>query len=414
MGNKIRIMVADNNPKSINDLGGILKNEQQIEVMGVYNDCLSIVKKAKALRPDMVLLDINMEGIDDMSPIELLIANVPNILVIATSDGAESRNLKKAMADGAREYIVKPFIDHVLIDTIFSIYEKDRRRKRIMEDIAKQHEVSNKPKIISIFSTKGGVGKSTLAANLAIALEKTTRENVALVDLDLQFGDISLMMNIYPERTINHLMSDIPNLDNDMLEEYLIEHPSGVKVLTAPHSPEYADFISGPAAEKILHMFKENYKYIIVDMAPAFNDINLAVLDMSEKILLLTTLELPTIKNIMIGLGVMETLKYDDKKIDIVLNRYERDTGVSIGDLEKIVGNKKLHIIPEDRNTVIQSVNSGKPFVLGKKNANITKSILAISESIAKKKAIQSKGILGRWRKAHVVDEKAGTRAATY
>lgn len=261
----------------------------------------------------------------------------------------------------------------------------------------------NKNKIISIFSPKGGVGKSMLAANLAIAIKKITKEKVALLDLDMQFGDISLFMNSYSERTLHDLIYNIDYVDSQQLEEYLTEHESGVKMLAAPHEYQYEKKVTKDIIEKVLCLF-ESYNFVLIDTSSVLNEMNLSVLENSNHILLITTLELTSIKNTMTMLNIMNKNDFLKNKIDFILNRYEKSSGITIDDLKNIIGDRKLHIIPEDKNCVIHSINSGKPITMDIKKADIYKSIMKIGESIVKS---DIRGILERWKEFDERDKKA-------
>jgi len=394
MEHKVNVLIADQNEKDIENMRVALSHENRIRIVGECTEGISTVKMAKNVKPDVVLMDINMPGIKNVTPTEILTATIPNVLVIVTFDKGGKKNLKKAMSDGARDYIVKPAAADMYIDTILDLYDKDLKRREVLYG-RKQHEEDIKPKIVSIFSTKGGVGKSTIATNIATALAQMTEERVALVDFDLQFGDVSVMLNLYPERTVMELIKDIQSLDKELLEDYMMLHNSGVRVLPAPSRPEYAEFVTGGNVQRILRTLKESYKYIVVDMAPAFDDVNLATLDLSDSIMLLTTLDLPTIKNVKSGLHVMKTLNYRDEKIRLILNRYHRNFGINISDLEKTTEKKISHIVPEDSKTIIDAVNKGKAFVLNNPGSSVTKSIYNIVDEIMGKD--EKKSMFGKW-----------------
>jgi pilus assembly protein CpaE len=394
MEHKVNVLIADQNEKDIENIRVALSHEERIRIVGECSEGISTVKLAKHVKPDVVLMDINMPGIKNVTPTEILTATIPNVLVIVTFDKGGKKNLKKSMSDGARDYIVKPASADVYIETILDLYDKDVKRREVLYG-RKHKEDETKPKIVSVFSTKGGVGKSTIATNIATALAQKTEDRVALVDLDLQFGDVSVMLNLYPERTVMELVKDIQSLDKELLEDYMILHDSGVRVLPAPSRPEYAEFVTGGNVQRILRTLKESYKYIVVDMAPAFHDVNLATLDLADSIMLLTTLDLPTIKNVKSGLHVMKTLNYRDDKIKLVLNRYHRNFGINVADLEKTTEKKISHIVPEDSRTIIDAVNKGKPFVLNNPGSPVTKSIYNIVDDIMGKD--EKKSMLGKW-----------------
>src|SRR5690606_28221524 len=157
--------------------------------------------------------------------------------------------------------------------------------------------------------------------NLSVSLARMTKMKVALVDLDLQFGDAAIMLNVSVKNTISDLVKEINQLDSDSMDDYMVTHFSVVRVLPAPVKPEYAEYITSAHIEKILDTLKDKFHYIVIDTPASFHETVLTALDSSDTILMVTTLDLPTIKNIKTGLDVMESLRYPKDKIKIVLNK---------------------------------------------------------------------------------------------
>jgi pilus assembly protein CpaE len=207
------------------------------------------------------------------------------------------------MVSGARDYLVKPFNSDDLVDTIKNTYQMENRRS-----FPGETKVPTKRcEVVTIFGTKGGVGKTTIAVNLAVLLAKS-KKKVALIDLDLQFGDVSIFLNLYPKRTISELAQEGNALDLELLDSYLIPHISGVKILPAPGRPEYAELITPGHVEEIVNLLKLHYDYIVIDTPPLFNETNLSALDLSTQILLVLAMDLATIKNVKLSLELLESL----------------------------------------------------------------------------------------------------------
>lgn len=237
-----------------------------------------------------------------------------------------------------------------------------------------------KGKVISVFSNKGGVGKSTIAVNLAVYLASVDNNKVAIVDLDLMSGDIAIMMDINPKSTIVDVTRDISGIGYDIIDDYLIRHESSVMVLPAPITPEQAEFVSPSCVDKVINTLMEKYDYIIVDTGPNFGDVNLSALDHSSRILYVTTIDIPAIKNSRVGLDIMRRLNYDEDKIGVILNMNDKKYGVSMKDVEGTLKKKISKTIPMDSATVITSGNKGKPFVLDMAKKPISKSIVEIGQ----------------------------------
>lgn len=292
------------------------------------------IKLAEKLYPDIILMDINMPVLDGISATEKIALSVPSSGVIIMSVQGEQEYLKKAMMAGAREYMIKPFSSDELAQTVRRVYEFEKKRKLQLVSTEKGARVHKEPKIITIFSTKGGVGKTTIGTNLAVGIARETGARVALVDLDLQFGDVAVMLNVIPKRTITELIQEVSSLDANVLETFLVPHQSGIKILPAPTRPEYAELITASHIEKILDLLKTNYDYIIVDTPAFFHETNLTAIEMCDQILLIISMELPTIKNVKLGLEVLESLHMKGK-IKLILNRSSNDIGIKHADVER-------------------------------------------------------------------------------
>jgi len=249
------------------------------------------------------------------------------------------------------------------------------------------------------------VGKTTIATNLAVSLFQETRKKVVIVDLDLQFGDVAVMLNVTPKRTITELIQDIGQMDAELMEKYLVAHPSGIKALPCPTRPEYAELITGGHVEKIIEILKQSYDYIIIDTPPFFHETTLTALDQSNQILLIVALDLPTIKNVKLSLEVLESLHLKGK-VKMVLNRSSNDIGIKCNEMEDGLGLKVISHIPSDGRVTVAAVNKGVPFVISESNARIAEGIRELANLVIydegrpeglKHRSEQKKGFLSRF-----------------
>lgn len=398
---KIRILVVDDIAETRDNVKRLLYFEPDMEVVGEAEDGEAALRLAEKLLPDIVLMDINMPVLDGISATEQIAMSVPGAGIIIMSVQGEQEYLKKAMMAGAREYMIKPFSSDELAQTVRRVYDFEKKRKIQLVNNEKAVRPRRDPKIITMFSTKGGVGKTTLATNLAVCLARETGGRVALVDLDLQFGDVAVMLNVVPKRTITELIQEIGNLDEDILETFLVSHPSGIRILPAPTRPEYAELITAGHVEKILTLLKSNYDYIIVDTPAVFHETNLTALDMCDQILLIMALELPTIKNVKLSMEVLESLHHKGK-IKLILNRSSNDMGIKYTDVERSLGFLVAAHIPSDGRVVVNSVNKGVPFVLSDSNTKVAQALRELARLVIEDSGHQEelrqkgKGFLGR------------------
>lgn len=372
MQSKIQVMIIGKDHEYIHKIINCLSGEPGIQVSDVCHNCLEGIKQTKKEKIDLILLDIEVEGIENTSATSLLLINISNIPIVVFSKDKNNKRLKEALINGADEYITKPYTKNELIKIISHIHEKNCMKKNLIAE--------NYSKTISVFNTKGGVGRSVLSANLSIALKQISEKSVALMDLDFEYGDISLIMNICPHVTMKELEKNQFTLNN-LNNEYFVEHCSGVNIFSILNDGTDLK-MPNSGLIKLLKRARENYQYVIMDMSPVFNPMNIAALKASDDILLMTTLELSSIKNTVQALKVFKSLNFDLEHIYIILNRFEKDLGISVDEIKSFIGKKDVLMIPEDKKTVIQSVNSGAPFILNKKNTSISKSIIKIANKM--------------------------------
>ena len=387
---KVKVVIVDDSVETRNNIKALLSFEKRIDIIGQAENGEEAIFITKEARPDIVLMDINMPVMDGIKATEEISMQVPESSVIIMSVQGEHEYIKRAMSAGAREFMIKPFSSDELVNSILKTYEIESKRRehtsvaRVKENI--------KSKIITVFSTKGGVGKTTIASNLAVSIARITKKRVALVDLDLQFGDIAIMLNVSMKNTISDLIKEINQLDEDLMDDYLVTHFSGVRVLPAPIKPEYAEYITSAHVEKILNTLKQSYHYIIIDTSASFHETVLTSLDMSDRILFVSTLDLPTIKNVKSGIDVMESLHYPEEKINIILNKASEQFGIKYKDFENALKHPIWSYVPEDSQTVITSANKGFPFVMTRMETKVAKAIINISNEVIKEHDNVDKG----------------------
>lgn len=401
----INILIADDIAETRENIKRLLYFEEDMKIAGEAADGEEAVKLAEKLRPDIILMDINMPVLDGISATELISVRLPKTSIIIMSVQGEQEYLKKAMVAGAREYMVKPFSSDELTGTIRRVYELEQKRRTQLGEIPLNGDKKQEPQVVTIFSTKGGVGKTTIATNLAVSLFQETRKKVVIVDLDLQFGDVAVMLNVTPKRTITELIQDIGQMDAELMEKYLVAHPSGIKALPCPTRPEYAELITGGHVEKIIEILKQSYDYIIIDTPPFFHETTLTALDQSNQILLIVALDLPTIKNVKLSLEVLESLHLKGK-VKMVLNRSSNDIGIKCNEMEDGLGLKVISHIPSDGRVTVAAVNKGVPFVISESNARIAEGIRELANLVIydegrpeglKHRSEQKKGFLSRF-----------------
>jgi len=372
------VLVVDDIANTREDIKRLLYFEEDISVVGEAGSGEEALRMAEELHPDVVLMDINMPGMDGITASEAISNKLPDTAIVIISIQGEPEYLRKAMAAGARDYLVKPFSSSELAETIRRVSNsyKMRAARASAPPVTGTQPEENPParRIVVVFSSKGGVGKTTISCNLAVCLAQETRHKVALVDLNLQGGDVAVMLNLSPKGTIAELVQEEDRLEYSLVNTYLAPHISGLKILPAPLQPEQAEVVTAGHVEEILTLLKNHYDIVIVDTSPLFNDLNLIALELADDILLTFTRDLPAIKHVKTDLEVLDTLNLS-RKVKLVLNQSTLDYGIKISDLEKSLNASPAAILPYDEKTVLSSINKGHPFVMTQANSKIAQSI---------------------------------------
>ena len=388
-GEKISVVIVDDVEETREYLTKLLHFESGIQVVGEAADADSGIAVSRELRPDIVLMDINMPGRDGISATEAIRAQVPGTQVIMMSVQAEADYLRRSMLAGAREFLTKPFSGDELANAIRRVFELGRGERTAATVPVSEVPVPDQKAqvsgghILSVFSPKGGVGCTTVACNLAVALKALGPHTVALVDCNLQFGDIGILLNLQSGKTILDLVPHAADLDRDLIDDVLVSHSSGVKVLLAPPRPEMAELVAAEHVKQILLKLREEFDFVVVDLWPSFQETVLSTLDLCDQILVLLSLEMPAIKNVKLFLEVTEALGYPPDKLALVLNRSDAIAGIRPGDVEGILRQPLWASIVTDAKLVPYAANQGIPFVISNKDSNVAKGIVALARMVA-------------------------------
>jgi pilus assembly protein CpaE len=352
---------------------------------------------------DVVLLGPGVRAADAVKLAERVQKRAPEVSVLLVADALTSDVLTSAMRAGVRDILPAEFTGAQLADAVGRAQTLSRQiRERAG---APSDDGGDEPEceIITVFSSKGGVGKSFLATNLGVLLAERTGQDVALVDLDLQFGDLAIMLQLFPARTMYDAAQNIQHLDADALTGYLAAHRSGVKLLAAPFEPGLAETIPADAVQRILRMLKQRARYIVVDCPAAFSEHVVAALDESDRAVLVTSMDVPSIKNLKLALQTLDLLGFARERIRLVLNRADTEVGLRVQEVEKTLGTTVDVSIPSGREVPL-SINRGMPLV---QEAQYSPVVLAISQ-LADAIGAQAVSSNGHKKKAGLFRRKAG------
>ncbi len=402
-GEKIRVLIVDDVSETRENVKKLLQFESDVDVVGIARTGKEAIQVSQELNPDVVLMDINMPDMDGIAATEAIRTKQPAVQVIILSVQSDQNYMRKAMLVGARDFLAKPPMGDELISAIRRAGEMARIEKSKssqVQAVAASGNLSGassgfggpKGKIITVYSPKGGAGCTTLAVNLALTLNNGDTR-VALVDGNLQFGDVAVFINEQGKNTVLDLAPRADELDAEIVEEVMVKHAaSGLHILAAPSRPEHAEKISSGQFAKVLEYLIQLYAYVVVDTASLLTDVTLAAIDISDLIVLVTTQDIPSIKNCRLFLDLLQTLGVERNRILFVMNRYDKRINITP---ERVAENLKQEValtIPLDEATATKAVNRGIPFVLDNKSQPVSRGVFLLAESVRGRVAAQESG----------------------
>jgi pilus assembly protein CpaE len=374
---KIKILLVDDNDNTRASIRQLLELDDVVDIVGEAADGNEALEKAGILEPELVLMDINMPKMDGIEATRKFSQQHPHIGVILISINDEIQNFRRAMLAGAKEYLVKPLSPEEISTAVRQVAELSRQKvaqgKSAEPD--RPQPPPNDNKLITIFGTKGGVGKSVICTNLAVSAAQQ-HAKVAMIDLDVQFGDLSIMVNVNPRKTIAEMTQEGEKPSREMLESYLYER-YGVQLLSAPNKPELAEMVVPRRVQEIFDICRQEYTYTFVDTPSFIDELSLTALEQSDLILLIITLDLPTIKNVKKGIDILKSLQLLNRA-RLILNRSSGIAGIEPHDIERVLDMKIKGEIPSDGKLVVSSLNQGIPFVRMNPKAPISKGIQSL------------------------------------
>ncbi|HEX9609916.1 MAG TPA: response regulator [Candidatus Limnocylindria bacterium] len=383
----IKVLIVDDIPETREHLSKLLGFEQEIDVAGTGASGEEAIRLAMELRPDVIVMDINMPEMDGIAASEIISQRLPMIPIIMMSVHGEAEHLRRAMLAGAREFLVKPFSSDEFSMSIKRVHERELVRQSQLQVVAPGEEADYAQpgghRVVAVFSPKGGSGRTTIATNLAVSLHKETGAKVCLVDANLQFGDVGVLLNLNPKNRSIIDAVDAGEPDSDIIESVLVHHSTGIRVLLGPPAPEAADLVTAVNLRKILEELKAHHDYVVVDLPSGLTDHSLGVMDFADDILVIAALEITTIKNVRLFLEVADQLEYDRAKIRLVINRSDTAQGIRIGDVEASIRRPIDGSIVSDGRLAVLAVNRGVPFVVSHPEAALSRDVAKLARTVA-------------------------------
>ena len=375
-GEKVRVLIVDDVADTRENVRKLLQFESDIDVVGAARSGMEGIQLAQDLDPDVVLMDINMPDMDGIAATEAIRQKSPHTQVVILSVQADQNYMRRAMLAGARDFLTKPPMGDELVSAVRRGGEMARlergKNKQARTGVAVPGGRAGVPaaplgvldgKIITVYSPKGGTGCTTLAVNMAIALHNENTR-VVIVDANLQFGDVAMFFNEQGKNTILEIAPRLDELDAETVEEIMIKPgASGLHILAAPQRPEQAE------------------KLILTDPV-------LAAIDLSDVIVLITTQDIPAIKNARLFLDLIQTMGIDREHVVFVMNKFDKRIGITPSRVGDNLKQKISAVIPLDERVVVPAVNRGVPFMLDNRAQPVAKGIFALAEAVRSQLAV--------------------------
>lgn len=389
---RIRVLIVDDIAETRENIRRMLQFDANIEVVGAARTGREAIEEAQQNKPDVIIMDINMPDMDGITATQEIKRKLPFCQVVILSVQSDPSYMRRAMLAGARDFLTKPPMIDELTDAIRRAgalaQEEKKKTSQAFPVISVEGVTAAAPqvislgKVITVYSPKGGTGCTTLATNLAIAF-KTEDRRVALIDANLQYGDVAVFLNEQGKNTVLDLALRADELDPDIVQEVMVTHrASGIDILAAPSRPELADKINGEQFAKLIEYLRRIYNYIIIDSATFLTDVVQSALDVATVIVLVTTQDIPSIKNCNLFLTLADAVGLKRERIMFVMNRYDKRVAITPERVGESLRQPIVTAIPFDEKIPVNAVNRGVPFMLDNRTQPIGKSILAMADLI--------------------------------
>ncbi|SBV97691.1 putative Response regulator receiver protein [uncultured Eubacteriales bacterium] len=353
-----------------------------IEVVESLSPTADTLARLAALSPDAVVLWY--DGSErELALCERIYVSKACLSLVLVADEPDAALLSRALSCGVSRVLSPAEAEGELAKVVSHVVSRERSRLAGVEDTG-----ARASRVISVFGTKGGTGKTMLSVNLAVALARLG-QRVALVDLDLQFGDVGILLDIAKSDSIADVAEESA-FDYSALKSYLFTHRSGLMGLCAPPSPEYAEVVTPEHVKKTVRSLRPNFDFVLLDMPPSFHDNSIAGLEESGEIYFLLNPDISTLHNARVSLGVLDSLGLSDR-VKLVLNK-NGGSSIKSNDIGRILERPLELIIPNDQVCALRAVNSGVPLVLDSRRNQMGKIITAYASKLLAGENIAKKG----------------------
>lgn len=409
--NPVRVLVVPG-PDPIGDwVASVLKSEEDMLVVGLVRDVRQVIASIGRLSPDLILVDIGSGVVEQADLFEHMAAAATGASIIVLAVLNQMELVRQATLRGAHSFLLKPFSEGELLASVRQAYALTVQRRaglaqRPALPSGSLPEPSSEAEMISVFSPKGGVGCTTIATNLAVALRMVTGKSTILMDGDLGFGDVDTALDITSGSSMSTLLAELEAPGDLILSKSLVSHSSGVRVLLAPPYLEAADAIPAQDLKQLLaRLISLGQGYLVVDTWSTLDDRTLAILDMSHHLLVVAAPQVTALRDVHRFLEVLQLLDYDLAKTMVILNNCYHPSNLRVSDVERSLGHDIAYSIDYAPHHVASSLNRGVPLVQEYPDSPVARSILELAKQIAGTGAAL-KPRAGRAREASAAKER--------
>jgi len=372
------VLVVDQDPKARFEVKSLVK-AAQLSVAGEAAFGTEAVSLASDSKPDVIVCGLSNPPERALSTIEALLDVLPETPIIAYGWDDNVETVRQAMLAGAKNYFIMPAEPEKVLDSIRSVLEAEERQRQRLSGQTKA--MGPRGMVLTVFGAKGGVGKSTVATNLSVALASQLHQSAVLIDADNSFGDVATMLDLRADRTIVDLVRDTDTVERSGITEYLMRHSSGLWVLPAPREGLLWRSVQPDRFRKAVGLLARRFDVVIIDTAGALTDLSLAALEEANMVLWVTSSDFSSINNSVVGLETLQQLSYPDSRIRLMLNIISPDDTVRAAKIEEVLGRKFFWSIPYDRQVRLDG-QVGRPAVLSHPDCKGARSITELAQAL--------------------------------
>lgn len=380
------ILVVDQDPQARYEVRQLVR-QAQLGFAGEAGFGTDAVSLASDARPDVIICGMSRPPERALQTIEALLDVLPETPIIAFAREEQVDVVRQAMLVGARDFLQIPVEVGRFVDSIRSVLESEERKRLRLTGQAKG--IGPKGLVVAVFGAKGGVGKTTIATNLGLALASKLGQSVVMIDGDNSFGDVAATLDMRPDRSIIDFIRDLEIIDRTNVTDYVVRHPSGLWVLPAPRESMQWRAVTPEAFRKVVDVVSRRFDIVVVDTAATLSDLSLSILDEANMVLWVTSTDFSSINNSLLGLEALQQMSYPESRIRLVLNVNSSDDGLRPARIESVLKRQFFWTIPYDR-AVRTGAQVGNPAVLANPDSAGARTLIQLAQALTGATAVEA------------------------